>query len=85
MATLAFAAGYIGYWLSHLGYIALPLSLASAIAASHHELFMAVWVAHGTSYFVGLLGAGLVCFHIWKSRGRPRVVSFLPSTPAGRL
>ena len=85
MATLAFTAGCIGYWLSHLGYLALPLSLASAIPANHHELFMAAWFAHGASYFVGLFGATLVCFHIWKTRGRPRVLSFLPRTPAGRL
>lgn len=85
MAALASTAGCIGYWLSRLGYIVMPLRLASAIPTSHHERFMAVWFAHGASYVVGLFGAALVCSHVWKTRGRPRVVSVLPRTPAGRL
>ena len=85
MATGAFAAGVVGYELSGHGFISLPTRLADVIPAHQHDRFMAVWFAHGASYLVGLTGGALLCFRIWRARGRPSVISFFARTPASAL
>jgi hypothetical protein len=85
MATGAFATGVVGYELSRHGFISLPTRLADVIPVHQHDRFMAVWFAHGASYLVGLAGGALLCFRIWRARGRPSVISFFPRTPASAL
>ena len=46
---------------------------------------MAVWFAHGASYFVGLTGSAIVCLAVWIDRGRPGVIPFLPRTRAAAI
>ena len=85
MAASAFIAGVVGYELSQRGFVSIPLGLARAIPTDHHHRFMAVWFAHGASYLVGLTGSALVCFQIWRARGRPSVISLLPQTRAAAI
>ena len=85
MATSAFTAGVFGYVLSRYGFISLPAGLATAIPLHQHDRFMSAWFAHGASYVVGLVGGALLCFRIWKARGRPSVISFFPRTPASTI
>jgi hypothetical protein len=85
MAGAAFAAGLSGYWLSHAGFVAVPARFAFPIPATRHDSFMAVWFAHCASYIVGLFGAAVLCFRVWRVRGRPQVISFFPHTPSATL
>ena len=66
--------------VSRAWFISLPASLAASLPATIHDRFMGVWWAHCASYLVGLVGAGVLCFHIWKARGRPPVISVFPRT-----
>ena len=85
MAGSAFLAGVAGYQLSHGGFISIPSGLAGALPAQQHDRFMAVWFAHGASYLVGLAGGALLCFNVWRARGRPSVISLFPHTRAAAL
>jgi hypothetical protein len=85
MAASAFAAGIVGYYLSHGGFISIPAGLAAEIPAHQNDRFMAVWFAHGASYLVGLVGGGLLCFRIWRARGKSSVISFFPQTRAAAI
>lgn len=85
MGASAFTAGVVGYELSRRGFISIPASLAETIPAHQHHRFMAVWFAHGASYLVGLAGGALLCFCIWRARGRPSVISFFPQTRAAAI
>ena len=59
--------------------------LATIIPARQHDRFMAVWFAHGASYLVGLCGGALLCFWVWRARGRPSVISLYPWTRAAAI
>ena len=85
MAASAFGAGVVGYQLSRLGFISIPAGLVGRIPAHQHDRFMAVWFAHGASYLVGLAGGALLCFCIWRARGKPSVISFFPQTRAAAI
>lgn len=85
MSASAFAAAAAGYQLSRSGFIPLPTDLAQAIPSEQHDRFMAVWFAHGASYLVGLAGGALLCFQVWRARGRPSVISFLPESRAATV
>jgi len=85
MAASAFLAGVVGYHLSHDGFIPIPSGLAGVLRAQQHDRFMAVWFAHGASYLVGLAGGALLCFNVWRARGRPSVISLFPHTRAAAL
>jgi hypothetical protein len=85
MATSAFLAGVVGYQLSSRGFIFIPSGLGRAVPAQQHDRFMAVWFAHGASYLVGLAGSALLCFRVWRARGRPSVISLFPRTRAAAL
>jgi hypothetical protein len=78
MALSAFAAACIGYQLPEHGLVSIPAAFAEAIPEARHSRFMAVWFAHGASYLVGLGGGALLCFRIWRERGRPRVLALFP-------
>lgn len=80
MGTIAASAGAIGYGLAARGFISLPASIAASLPATIHDRFMGVWWAHCASYLVGLVGAGVLCYHIWRARGRPPVISVFPRT-----
>lgn len=83
MAMGAMTAGLLGYQLSRRGVIFLPASLARSIPVGLHDRFMAVWCAHLASYLVGLTGSAILCYRMWRTRGRPRVISVFPrSRPA---
>ncbi len=83
MGISALLAGIGGYQLAQRGFISLPTRLAGAIPAYQHDRFMAVWFAHGASYLAGLSGGALLCFRVWRARGRPSVISVFPQTFAG--
>ena len=85
MGASAFVAGCIGYVLSRYGLVSPPAELSVVIAESERDRFMAAWFAHGVSYVFGLGGGALLCFCIWRSRGRPAVISFLPHTRTGTI
>ncbi len=85
MAGSAVVAGIVGYQLSQRGLISIPSGVARAIPEEQHHRFMAVWFAHGASYFVGLTGSAIVCFAVWNARGRPCVIPFLPRTRAATI
>jgi hypothetical protein len=78
MGASACSAGVLGYQLSRVGIISLPLGWASIIPPRQHDRFIAVWFAHGASYLIGLSGGALLCFSIWTARGRPPVISLYP-------
>lgn len=81
----AFTAALVGYQLSRRGFISIPADLARTIPENQHDRFMAVWFAHGASYLVGLGGGALLCFWVWRSRGRPSVISLFPQSRAGAI
>ncbi len=85
MGGSAFLAAILGYGLSQRGVLSLPVALTARIPAPLHDRFMAVWFAHGASYLVGLGGGALLCFLVWRARGRPRVFLFFPRTWPGVL
>jgi hypothetical protein len=85
MGASAFTAGTVGYQLSRGGFISVPAGFAQAVPAHERDRFMAVWFAHGASYLVGLAGGALLCFCIWRARGSPSVISFLPQTRAATI
>jgi hypothetical protein len=85
MAASAILAGVTGYQLSHGGFISIPSGLSGILRAQQHDRFMAVWFAHGASYLVGLAGGALLCFNVWRARGKPSVISFFPHTRAAAL
>ena len=85
MALSAAAAGTCGYLVSRFGLVAMPTRLALAIPSVRHDFFMADWFAHGASYFVGLSGSAVLCFHVWNTCRRPRIISALPQTHGATL
>lgn len=84
-ALAALGAGLLGHVLSVRGVLSLPAALAQAIPVSRHDRFFAVWFAHGAGYLAGLVGGGVICFRVWRARGRPRVLEVLPRTRAGAV
>lgn len=78
MGSGALLAALLGYQLSQRHLLFLPPSLARAIPVRLHDRFLAVWCAHLASYLVGLTGASVLCFRIWRARGRPAVLSLFP-------
>ena len=78
MSLSALIAGITGYWLSRLGWVAMPAFLSLAIPAIRQDRFMAAWFAHGASYVVGLSGSAILCYRLWVVRGRPRVIAVYP-------
>ncbi len=85
MGGSAFLAAILGYGLSQRGVLSLPVALTARIPAPLHDRFMAAWFAHGASYLVGLGGGALLCFSIWRTRGRPSVLLLFPRTRTGLL
>jgi hypothetical protein len=82
MAVAAFGADVSGFFLAERGVISIPADFAEAIPLARHHQFMAVWFAHGASYFVGLVGGASIVFRVWRARGRPVFISLLPHSPA---
>jgi hypothetical protein len=82
MAVSAFLAGILGFELSRHSLISLPAAFAEVISPTRRDRFMAVWFAHCASYIAGAAGGGLLIFRIWRRRGKPRVLSLVPRTPA---
>ncbi len=80
MAISAALAGVVGFELSRSAIVGLPASLAELVPRGQHDRFMAVWFAHGASYFVGIAGGLLIILRIWRQRGRPSVITILPRT-----
>lgn len=58
----------------------MPAGLVEGLPTHRQERFLAVWLAHEASYFVGLVGGALLCFRIWQARGRPSIIEFFPQT-----
>jgi hypothetical protein len=85
MALAALAAGACGYWLARRGVIPIPTVFADSIPRVHHDAFMAVWFAHGASYLIGLGGGMYLMFCVWRSRGKPMVLSLFPRTRGAAL
>jgi hypothetical protein len=85
MGASACSAGVLGYELSRTGFISLPGGLAAIIPRRQYDSFMAVWFAHGASYLAGLSGGALLCFWVWRARGRPSVISLYPRTRAAAI
>ena len=85
MGASACSAGVLGYRLSRAGFISLPAGLASIIPPRQHDRFMGVWFAHGASYLVGLSGGAVLCFWVWRARGRPSVIDLYPRTRAAAI
>lgn len=71
MATLAFAAGLVGYILAARGTVRIPDFLADAIPPGHHVRFMADWWAHSASYLVGFVGGVVLIMCSWQRRKAP--------------
>ncbi|MGA3171207.1 MAG: hypothetical protein ABSE62_09345 [Chthoniobacteraceae bacterium] len=80
MALFTFSAGLLGFELSSHHIVRLPLEFAQSVAPQHHDRFMAVWFAHAASYIAGLTGGILLIVHIWRLRGKPRVLTVVPRT-----
>jgi hypothetical protein len=86
MGVLAAAAGGIA-WAMHLGetFRKSAPDLASDIDQSHHDRFVAAWVAHSVSYGAGALGGislaiGLATRRWIQSRRTPAITR--PATPS---
>jgi hypothetical protein len=78
MAVCASLAGLLGFELSRHSIIHLPEGFGGMIPLAKHDLFMAVWFAHGASYLSGLAGGAYLIVSIWNRRGRPRVIALVP-------
>jgi hypothetical protein len=81
MAVSALFAGMCGYFLAQHGTISIPDDLGDSIPQSRRHEFMAVWFAHGASYLVGLSGGAFLVYSVWRSRGRPAILSLYPRSP----
>jgi hypothetical protein len=79
MAASALLAGWIGYVLSRRALVSLPTNFAEVLSAEEQRRFMGVWFAHAASYITGLAGGAALILRIWKERGRPAGLAWLPS------
>lgn len=82
MAASAFTAGLLGFELASHSIVSIPADFGNLIPPAHHIPFMAVWFAHGASYLAGIGGGAFLIFRIWTERGRPRVMTLAPNSPA---
>ena len=85
----AAVAGYIGYRLAESSVISLPALLpydwVESLPRARQDRFLAVWFAHGASYFFGLVAGSILIFRIWNRRGRPRLAALFPRTVGGLI
>jgi hypothetical protein len=68
MATLALAAGIVGWVLANNQIVYLIGPLASNVPADRHVPFIAVLWAHAASYLVGSVGGIVMMVRVWRSR-----------------
>jgi hypothetical protein len=80
MAAAALLAGWVGYALSRRALIPLPASFAEVLSVEEQHRFMGVWFAHAASYAAGLAGGAALILRIWRERGRPAGLAWLPSS-----
>lgn len=85
MACASLLAGAVGFYLSRLQMISIASKFDDLIPIHKHDRFVAVWFMHLASYIAGFGGGALLCYRVWKERGRPAVLKIFPNSPAATI
>lgn len=84
-AVAAVIAGVLGYELAQHSLVSIAPELRTLRPRAEYDRFVAVWFAHLASYAAGMCGGAFLIFGIWRDRGKPNVLPFVPASRADLL